>query len=362
MNLIHQPHDGPDNDPRSDQENNPSAWIPPVPRAIPALRETLIGSLASPWSLTYTINAIVDGNGTIVPSAPSAPGSAILLHSEEIERLNAAALYSMTADMTRLAIAAATSVSDWSVTPDDLPAEQGLIVFDHPIGQYTNPIGSVDIVACSWGRSPHCEPDDGAVWLTFWSARNTAGLTEHFAAQGEDAERVDTAIADIPPLLWDNEALLCWDAGQPEIPMQTRAVATKDISGIVAAPTTLPWIQIIRAAWVIITQPNISEVTEQQAPRPERRRAERAGRPLAPVRVVSIHRRANPDQGGTQDGDHGRKIGVRFLVGAHIRNQAYGPGRTQRRRILILPHWRGPEDGPVHHSDRVNLVDRSPQP
>jgi hypothetical protein len=39
------------------------------------------------------------------------------------------------------------------------------------------------------------------------------------------------------------------------------------------------------------------------------------------------------------------KLKARFLVRGHWRNQACGPGRTERRRTWIEPHYRGPEAG-----------------
>ena len=42
------------------------------------------------------------------------------------------------------------------------------------------------------------------------------------------------------------------------------------------------------------------------------------------------------------DGE-GKSPTVRFLVRGHYRNQACGPGQTQRRIIWIQPHWKGEE-------------------
>lgn len=39
----------------------------------------------------------------------------------------------------------------------------------------------------------------------------------------------------------------------------------------------------------------------------------------------------------------GRKVGVKFLVRGHWRNQAVGEGRKSHKRIWIFPHWKGPE-------------------
>lgn len=47
-------------------------------------------------------------------------------------------------------------------------------------------------------------------------------------------------------------------------------------------------------------------------------------------------------------GTRGRSpMSVRTLVSGHWRNQAYGAGRSERKRIFIEPHWRGPEYAPV---------------
>jgi hypothetical protein len=39
------------------------------------------------------------------------------------------------------------------------------------------------------------------------------------------------------------------------------------------------------------------------------------------------------------------KVKKRFIVQGHWRNQAYGPGRSLRKRIRIEPFWKGPEEG-----------------
>lgn len=39
------------------------------------------------------------------------------------------------------------------------------------------------------------------------------------------------------------------------------------------------------------------------------------------------------------------RVKSRFCVRGHWRDQACGPGRRQRRRTWIAPHWKGPVDG-----------------
>lgn len=50
---------------------------------------------------------------------------------------------------------------------------------------------------------------------------------------------------------------------------------------------------------------------------------------------------------GAPGNGEGTPVSVRTRVSGHWRNQAHGPGRTQRKLIWIEPFWRGPEDGPI---------------
>lgn len=45
--------------------------------------------------------------------------------------------------------------------------------------------------------------------------------------------------------------------------------------------------------------------------------------------------------------DHIRKIGVRFMVRGHWRNQAFGEKFSEHRPTWIAPYWKGPEIGDV---------------
>lgn len=82
----------------------------------------------------------------------------ILLEDERC-RLAEAVLYFVTADMTRLAIAAAETLPVHTFHADDVPADSGFLVFAEPIGAYlpqekpTAQVDVVTIVAVSWGRS-----------------------------------------------------------------------------------------------------------------------------------------------------------------------------------------------------------------
>lgn len=43
----------------------------------------------------------------------------------------------------------------------------------------------------------------------------------------------------------------------------------------------------------------------------------------------------------------GKKLDKRFLVRGHWRNQTCGPKNSERRRIWIMPHWKGPDGAEI---------------
>lgn len=60
---------------------------------------------------------------------------------------------------------------------------------------------------------------------------------------------------------------------------------------------------------------------------------------------LSAELRAAAKDLGAHAPSAGWKLRARFTVRGHWRNQACGPGRTQRKRIWIDPHWKGPKVG-----------------
>ena len=60
---------------------------------------------------------------------------------------------------------------------------------------------------------------------------------------------------------------------------------------------------------------------------------------------------------GVEEGT-GEKLRWRTPVRKHFKRQPYGPGRKLRKIIVIMPYWRGPEDAPVRHVERIWQVDR----
>ena len=101
--------------------------------------------------------------------------------------------------------------------------------------------------------------------------------------------------------------------------------------------------QIMSALWALMESCPPHEIAPSRA---ERRRAERRGGNAAPVRVVTW-RGPRGERVASTDTVEGRHMTKRFIVKTHWRHQAYGPGRTLRKWILVPKHWRGPEDGEI---------------
>ncbi len=113
------------------------------------------------------------------------------------------------------------------------------------------------------------------------------------------------------------------------------------------------------AAWLIIAQ---QLATDEPAPvdPPIRKAYARAHRKPPEVRLVRI-KPSSPDPQPTKSGTGRTRTGRakpdhRFWVSAHERNQAYGPGRSLRKKITIDPFLKGPEDLPIKASTTVRIL------
>ncbi|MEU2741117.1 hypothetical protein ABZ656_38770 [Streptomyces sp. NPDC007095] len=79
------------------------------------------------------------------------------LQADEIRRLSHAELFYVSPEMTDLTMAAAGSLPFFALNREDLPAEQGLMVFAKPVVTYPNEEGrpEAQIRACCWMVAEH---------------------------------------------------------------------------------------------------------------------------------------------------------------------------------------------------------------
>jgi hypothetical protein len=131
----------------------------------------------------------------------------------------------------------------------------------------------------------------------------------------------------------------------------------------VAWPSMLEDRRLMAALWTIAATPTVVESHTDHAPRPEARRIARSSRSATEVTVLHLRREiptardAEVDERAHDESAH-RHLSVRFLVRAHLRWQPFGPGRSERKLILVPPHVKGPEGAPMLRRPRVWSLDR----
>jgi hypothetical protein len=113
------------------------------------------------------------------------------------------------------------------------------------------------------------------------------------------------------------------------------------------------------AAWLIIAQQLTQDEPALVDP-PIRKAYARTRRPQPEVRLVRIR---PPDPGAQSIATTGGRTPTgrakpdhRYWVSGHERNQAYGPGRSLRKKIDIDPFLKGPEDKPIKASTTVRIL------
>jgi hypothetical protein len=396
-------------------------WTPPEPRELPEWRAQMIEETRDPMALQLMSMAINAGRTNILPTIPGMDASlgavgAQILYRQEAQRLEEAALYYATADMTSLALAAAQTPPAEPMNPARLPSEAGFIVFAEPIGGYredaaaalsqtmvgrhgASAMVTTPIVAASWGtwdpgsiilegggpnarvlwhwRTPSGQvaqlPDTySGVWVTFYSPHGLfnllppdtviGSLRDGSAMTAGDISRAERegTVRHRPALQWDNEIIMATGArfAEPE------------------PDTTDQWMHVLYTAWQLMGQTGKNALTEvEELPR------ERAGRkrdtraaitgPSA-VRILHVHSAHRPDrQAAAEDAAHssGRRApqwSCRWPVRPHRRDHCMNPrahaeGECTHEDRIIPPYIKGPADKPLRVTETVNVWDRQPE-
>lgn len=275
------------------------------------------------------------------------------------EHLPATQLIYVTEPLTDVVVSAADSVpEDTMLTPGALPAASGLAVFARPWQGIDagNPGHTLRVDAVLWGLSV-LPPGD-----TDWSLTRedefvvpSVSMASFRLIEPGQQDWIATQFCNDPERPLDRPIWL--PLGRTDWPFGTR-IDDPYREGL----TDTAWASMYEdrrfaaSLWAVLQQHRLTERVTVLPDRARRRQNERAGYVNDPVQVIHLRR---PEYRPVEtEGTPGRHVSVRFPVRPHWRNQACGPGRLDRRLILVPPHLRGPEDAPMVHTERIWKLDQ----
>jgi hypothetical protein len=288
-----------------------------------------------------TVEAATEWAPLIRTSADS-----VELAAAEARRVRTSELFWVASDLVELAEAAGGALPAFRLTPEDLPAPCGLLVWDRAGG---NPEDTP--VAVTWG--PGGEPDGGprsgvavGIWLdgarVAAAHEDAAGSPDGYSGVGDPEERAEMARRR---LLYFADAWIPW-AGEP----------TEWEDHWYDQPDRLAVARTLIATWLLMGQTIVSERPVRTQP-VERRRLVRRGDPVGDVRYVALRRlvRRENSEGETPRSNVSRHH--RWWTRGHWRDQWY-PSEDRHRPIWISAHVRGPDGAPLLHRETVHTLRR----
>lgn len=232
-----------------------------------------------------------------------------------------ATLFHVSDAMTNLVATAATSLGVFTPEVADLPAKEGLVLFDGDLRQ-------------------EIRFDDGCTTPLrglLWGASESRS---HFMvtpiADAHDGVPVSGRFAIYPALHFNTRL---------GTPVENAVIEDSAVQNIQV-------MALLLATCLLIQQPLSSE-SQAAADRAARKRLRRAGHEPAPVRVIELRRPKST--GGHGDGD--REYHHQWIVRGHWRQQ-WHPKRQVHRPVWIAPHIKGPEGAPLIGGEKVYALKR----
>lgn len=330
-------------------------WEPPRTSALPEMRAATARVVAGQRAVAATATTILNGKGSLVPSASTPYEAAEQLHRDEHYRLCHADLFMVSPEMTQLAVSAGESLPEFHLEPDDLPAPYGFMAFSAPIGSYVNRESGaperIPIVAATWGQFNPPFYDNGGVWFTYYSPTDFPGMERLAREQGQriDGRFRSRLRQSMGPLTWDNECAVPYGISK-------RFRFSPGDSHYGAADMSSPWFQTICSTWLLMNQPGVTEIESVHRSHASGQADRLEGLSTGPVRIIHLRRLLeHHDAPGSEPAS--REYTCRWLVRGHWRSQWF-PKRQVHRPVWIAPHIKGPDDKPFRATDVVTLWDR----
>jgi hypothetical protein len=254
-------------------------------------------------------------------------------NKQELDRLLSADLYFVSADMASLAIAAADSMPNFSLAPEDVPSRGGFIYFELPLLLPGNPDG-VRTWAASWGPLAPVHNNVPGVWLSWYSDKP--------ATLGQASE-----VGGFMANAWANAPRLM-PLSNAQVPFGDDGSYGETRKGVPYNSARSGWLRILKATWVLMQQ-SLARIEDAVYDRPARRRLQKRGYEPPRVRVVTLRRASGSP---STVGDSDREYHHQWIVKGHWRQQWY-PSRGVHRPVWIAPHIKGPEGAPLIGGEKV---------
>jgi hypothetical protein len=283
----------------------------------------------------------------------------------ERTRMAAAHSFHCSEDMTAMCLAASDSLLNTPATlsfePETLPTELGFVVFDKPAITVTSINENAEsqiaamrlpIEAISWGPARGSFRDDpdlppiAGIRFTYYSRMDYVRdwvVTE--AERRQDLERMERVKAGRLPNSWLPVDTLMWMRGPRTLPAMSDMPVENHQP---AAQLALMWTFFNFCSQTITTKDR-----EAVPPKVARRWKKMKFPPR--VVVVKLRRASSHVQ---REGEGHVEWQHRWIVRGHWRKQACGVGRAERRPVWISAHVKGPDDKPLHISEKVYDLSR----
>ncbi|MBX9918235.1 MAG: hypothetical protein K2Y33_00160 [Mycolicibacterium frederiksbergense] len=242
----------------------------------------------------------------------------------EVQALDRAGLYWVARDMVPVVMAAAQTLPEW--TPDlVLPSDAGMLCWAKPAG--TMPFHDKGSV-----------PWDGAWW---W--RRADGVLQIQVASRLTQHQDLLEPFGISTPLWSGTTLLV----NPDVPR------TAEVNG---DPDASQMVRILGATWLLMDQRAVAETRTLQ---PNKATAPPdTVVPPSSVSMVELRRKLPESRERTTTSTAAeRTYHSRWWVEGHWRQQACGPGWSQRKPLYITDYEKGPAGAPMK-SSKVHVFRR----
>ena len=271
------------------------------------------------------------------------------------EGLHAASLFLARSDLVDLIHEAAPTMPDQELNDYDVIVPNGLVMFETPLPDSSGQPPLYPLHAMSWMTLEEGHP----LLARRGGEGKTLLLTSYVATRDVAAEAYGAeagGLVEGAPR-WLPSSTVAWQFGSLIGEVYGQAPPEgKNTPGFFQ--------RALAAFWTLTQQTKLtSSGTAPQGRPKDQRKARRQGvlDPAAPVSVVRLQRSVPALATPTGESDRvdaegsGRRVSVRFPVRPFWRRQWY-PSVGEHRHVLIMGHWRGPDDAPVVHGERVFLA------